>query len=238
MSRWLVISDLQIPFEANNALAFCKAVAKDLKIPLNSNDITKGGVICVGDEVDHYWGSAYAHDPNAKHTPQSEYRETFDKLMDWKKAFPSMWICDSNHGERWDRKASEAGIPDPYRQHYSRALNYPRTWRMSHKWVVECKHRFQVIHGLGYSSMYAYRMIPLHQGISTAFGHLHSSAGIAHINPTNDGSGARFGMNVGCLIDPKAYAFKYGRDSQFKSVLSIGAVVDAGLTPLLFRYNL
>lgn len=238
MSRWLVISDLQIPFEAKHALRFCKAVAKDLKIPLKSNDISEGGVICVGDELDNYWGSAYPKSPEARHTARSEFQECYDKLREWKAAFPNMWICTSNHGDRWDNRQEQAGIPLPYRKHYSVALDYPKTWRIAKKWVVNSKHRFQAIHGVGYSSMYAYRMIPLHQGVSTVFGHLHSSAGIAHINPSMDGTGQRFGMNVGSLIDVDAYAFKYGADSQFKPVLSIGAVVDNGLTPLLWRYNL
>lgn len=236
MSRWLVISDLQIPFEAAKALEFCRDVAKDLKVPLRSTDLRDGGVICVGDELDNYYGSRYPKSPEARHTARSEFQESYEKLREWKAAFPSMWICASNHGARWDDRQEEAGVPLPYRKHYTQALDYPKTWRLAKKWVINSKHRWQAIHGLGYSSMYSYRMIPLHQGISTAFGHLHSSAGIAHINPTVDGTGARWGLNSGCLVDPTAYAFKYGEDCQFKPVLSIGAVVDDGLTPLLFRY--
>lgn len=237
MSRWLVLSDLQIPFEAPQALEFCRDVAKDLKVPLKSNDIRQGGVICVGDELDNYWGSKYPKSTDARHTARSEFEEAYLKLKLWKDAFPSIWFCSSNHGDRWEHRQEDAGVPLMYRKHYAEALDYPKSWRIAKKWRVPAKHPWQAIHGLGYSSMYAYRMIPLHQGISTAFGHLHSSAGIAHIAPTNDDAGHRWGLNAGCLVDRDAYAFKYGEDSQFKPVLSIGAVVDDGLTPLLFRYN-
>jgi hypothetical protein len=237
LSRWLIVSDLQIPFEAEHALDFCKTIAKELRVPLKSQDLRQGGVICVGDELDNYWASAYPKSPEARHTARTEFQESYERIREWRAAFPHMWICTSNHGDRWDKRADDVGIPLPYRKHYSQALDYPKTWKIAKRWIVPAKHRFQAIHGVGYSSMYAYRMIPLHQGISTVFGHLHSSAGVAHISPSRDGDGDRWGMNVGSLVNREAYAFKYGADNQFKEILSAGAVVDDGLTPLLFRYN-
>jgi hypothetical protein len=227
MSRWLVISDLQIPFEAPGALDFCRRVQKDLKIQSDH-------ILCVGDEVDNYYGSDYDHDPNAEHTARQELAETQEKLKAWVKAFPFMRLAVSNHGERWAKKASRAGMLAEYVRPYQEVLGLPKTWRWADRWLVNAKHPWQLIHGLGYSSMYAYRHIPLDAGISTAFGHLHSSAGVAHITTA---TGTRWGMNCGSLIKPEAYAFKYGSDMRFKPVLSIGAVVDDGLTPLLFRYE-
>jgi hypothetical protein len=65
--------------------------------------------------------------------------------------------------------------------------------------------------------------------ISRVFGHLHSSAGIAHVNTPYKNMWA---MNVGCLIDTAAYAFEYGKWGKFMPNLGAGIIAGAGRIPM------
>jgi hypothetical protein len=240
MSRWLVLSDLQLPFEAARALPFVKAVAKEFGIDIKSqNPQRDGGVLCVGDETDHYFGSMYDHDPDALHTPVGELKLARRKVKAWGEAFPYMLVADSNHGKRWARKASKAQIPREFMRSYQEVHKMPAGWKFADEWLIKARDPFLLFHGCGYSSMYAYRHIAMDKGISTVFGHLHSSAGIAHVvtGQTEASRRTRWGMNVGCLIDPKAYVFSYGNDSKFKPWLGVGVVLDGGRMPVLVPYE-
>ncbi|MCX5657960.1 MAG: hypothetical protein NTZ48_07090 [Candidatus Omnitrophica bacterium] len=60
---------------------------------------------------------------------------------------------------------------------------------------------------------------------STVIGHMHSTGAINYLVSEND---RIFGMNVGCGIDRKTYAFEYGRELLKKPVLGCGVVTDKG----------
>jgi hypothetical protein len=227
-NRYLIVSDLQIPFEARYALKFCLAVQKDFNIPPEN-------IYCVGDEVDQYFGSLYQKSVDGHYTAAQEIKASHQKLKAWYKAFPSMKIATSNHGMRWAKKAAAAEIPSQMLKTYQEVLEAPKGWVWKDSWVINAGLRkIKLIHGLGYGGMYAYRTAPLDQGMSTVFGHLHANAGIAHINTASQ---KIYGMNVGCLIDTEAYAFNYGKDNRFKPWLGCGVIVDDGLTPMLIPYG-
>jgi len=227
LSRWLVISDLQIPFEARDSLKFCKSVQKEFKIP-NEN------ILCVGDETDQYFGGLWKKSADGWYTANQELDESRRRLRQWYRAFPLMRVAISNHGTRWARKASEAEIPSQLMRAYRDIIEAPPGWKWAEKHIIKAKYPFQIIHGLGYGGMYAYRHVPLDQGISTAFGHLHSNAGIAQV--VTEGQ-KLWGMNTGCLIDNDAYAFEYGKYNRFKPWLGCGVVLDDGRWPILVPYE-
>lgn len=228
MQRALFISDTQIPFEAPSSLPFVKAVAREFKIP-------KDAIFHVGDEVDHYFGGGWDKDPDASHTPLAEIKEARAKLKAWYAAFPSMKLAVSNHGLRWARKASAAGIPSTMMRAYQEILGAPKGWVWRDHWDIKMDRRkVHMFHGIGYSGQTAYRQAAIDKGVSVVFGHLHATAGIAHIVTDH---GQRWGMSVGCLIDAKAYAYAYSKHSKFKPWLGVGVVIDGGLTPLLIPYE-
>lgn len=221
-ARYLVIPDLQIPFHHTYALKFAKAVAKEFRIPSEN-------ILCVGDELDSYYGSSYPKNPNANHTAVQEFKEAVAHLKEWYAAFPICRVAISNHGVRWAKRASEAGIPSELMRSYREILEAPKGWIWSDEWIIKAKHRFRMIHGMGYSGMNGHRTAALDAGMSTIIGHLHSHAGIAHIKT---GGQRIWGFNAGALIDETQYAFSYGKDSRFKSVNGVGVILDDGLTPL------
>lgn len=226
--RYLVISDTQMPFEALTALEYCYYIKQHFGIP-NEN------VLHVGDEVDEYFGSLYKKDPDATHTPTSEIKETKDKIKRWASLFPLMRICESNHGMRWAKRAAEAEIPSQMMRRYQDVLETPLGWRWQRVWHINAsKKPFIMKHGMEYSGVNAYRNAAIAEGKSVVFGHLHSSAGIAHVK--TDGLDV-WGMNVGCLIDVDAYAFHYGKYNKFKPNLGVGVILDGGTTPIWLPYS-
>jgi len=230
LDRYLFISDLQIPFEAANALKFVQAVAKDFNIPTN----TQGSIYNVGDEVDHYFGGQWAKSIDGHHTALSEIETTKDRLKAWYQAFPFMRLAVSNHGLRWARKAFEAEIPSQMLIPYQKIINAPKTWVWRDRWDIFCKHPIQMIHGMGYSGQNGHRNAAIDAGMNTVIGHLHSHAGISYIKT---GGRQIWGFNTGCLIDEHAYAFEYGKHNRQKPVLGVGVVVDSGLTPIFIPYE-
>jgi hypothetical protein len=225
--RWLVISDLQVPFEASGALDFCVRLAKDFRIDQDH-------VLCVGDEVDQYFGSAFAKDPDQKISAREEIEETLARLNRWYRYFPKVKVAISNHGLRWAKRAFDAQIPSDLIRPYQEVIRAPKGWQWRHEWVIKARHPFRMIHGMGYSGMNGHRTAAIDSGISTLIGHLHSHGGVSHVN---NGSRPLWGMNVGCLIDPESFAFAYGRYSRAKPTRGVGVVVDSGKTPIFVPYD-
>lgn len=222
MSRYLIISDLQMPFEHQKALEFCIRVKNNFKIPIEN-------IYNVGDETDQYWGSQWQQDINAKHTALSEISETKEKLRPWFEAFPIMKLCTSNHGLRWQRKALQSNIPQILMRRYEEVLGCPSSWAWAKFWKVNCKHPFIVEHGDDYGTQSPHVVSAMHNSCSTIIGHHHSKASVTFIK-TN-------GLDIwavvsGCLIDFKTYAFNYARSAKLKPVLGVTVVLDDGAWPI------
>lgn len=222
MANYLVISDCQIPFEHEQALKFCYHLKKHYKI-------ADENVLNVGDELDIYHGSSFGKDPDATHTPSSELAIARDKIKQWASVFPKMKVCISNHGVRWVKKAIAAELPSQLLKGYKDIYEIPEKWVYKQSWDINEKHPFTMVHGCGYSGQAAHRTAALDAGRSIVMGHLHSHAGIAHIKTAHQ---KIWGFNTGCLIDPDAYAFNYGKDSRFKPCLGAGLIFNDGSTPV------
>lgn len=227
----LVLSDLQLPFEASKALEFCSYIKRHYGIP-NQN------VLCVGDEVDIWGGSMFAKDPNAQLSIKGEIAVVRQKVREWRAEFPHMKVCISNHGLRWVKKATAAEIPAEVIRSYHEIFDLPDTWVYKDEWRFtqsDLRMPFRMIHGLGYSGKDGHRNAALDSGISTVHGHLHSHAGIDHIRTLH---GFKiWGFNVGCLIDVESYAFQYEKNNRFKPCLGIGVIFQRGTMPVWIPYE-
>ncbi len=226
-NNYLIISDLQIPYEAPKALKFCLQVKKEFKIPDSC-------VYNVGDEVDLFHASTHPKTADYDITPKQERNITKEKMKEWGSAFPYMWLCTSNHGIRWARKASLSDIPSEILRDYADIIGAPKNWRWKDQWIIKEKNPFMVMHGLGYNGQMAHRQSAMDMGMSVCHGHLHSSAGISYITTQTQ---KIFGFNTGCLIDVNSFAFKYGKWSRFKPSLGVGVVINNGSTPIWIPYE-
>lgn len=219
---FLIIPDCQAPFQHQKTVPFLKHIANHYKIP-------SGNILNVGDETDGNFAGLYPKDPNATFTANGEIRAAQEFIAELASIFPNMLVCESNHGARWVKKATMAEIPEQLMRSYKDIFRIPETWRYAYKWTIPTKNPFQLIHGVELSGRNPYRQAAEFFSVSTAFGHLHSSAGIAYVETVDK---RIWGFNTGSLIDREQYAFKYAKGQKFKANLGCGVIFNEGSTPL------
>ena len=221
--NYICISDLQIPFEHEKALLFIKYLKKHYRVPDEN-------MICLGDEVDNFWGGMWKKSPDVTHTPTSELAESRDKLKQWYKSFPQMKVCISNHGTRWIRKACESEIPSQLLRTYSEMIDAPSGWSWHKKILIKTHKPFLAVHGDDWGSQTPHTQAALHLGMSVAMGHHHSKASVTFLQTEQLSVWAAV---CGSLIDFDSYAFEYARAAKLKPVLSALVVCNGGRVPLL-----
>jgi hypothetical protein len=224
LKNYLIIGDLQIPYQHQKALEFCRYLKKHYKI---ADDC----IYNVGDETDCYWGSLYPKNPNSIHTAKTELEAARDILKQWYSAFPKVKLAYSNHGLRWVKKATHAEIPSEMLREYREILRAPMGWQWAEQWIVHDKHGFKVVHGHRYSGLSATRNMLIDSAMSVAHGHYHSGAQTVWLN-THD-KGLMWACNVGSLIDVEQVAFDYEKKNRFKPILSSAVILDHGRVPII-----
>ncbi len=208
----LVIGDTHLPFEHPKYLEFCKEIQWKCKC---------AKVVHIGDLVDNHAISYHEHDPDGW-SPAHEMEETDKHLAQWFKAFPKLYFCYGNHDRIPDRKGKTVGLPSRCFRSFRDMWSLPKTWQDDFEWVID---KVLYKHGTGFAGKYAHVAAAERARMKTVIGHTHSSGGIEYLVSSKD---CIFGMNVGCGIDTKRYAFAYGRDFPRKPVLGCGVVTDGG----------
>ena len=212
MSNTLIIGDTHLPFEHRYYLEFCKQTQKKFNCKQ---------IVHIGDLVDNHAISYHEHDPDGW-SPSEEMEETDEHLKEWFKAFPKVKLCRGNHDSLVDRKGKTVGLPRRCFQSYREIWGLPKRWKDAFEFELN---GVLYKHGTGYSGKYGHVQAAIDARQSTVIGHLHSSAGIEWLANSRE---IIFGMNVGCGIDRKKYAFSYGKDFRRKPILSCGVVTDNG----------
>lgn len=221
--NYLLVPDLQIPFEHPKALEHCLYLQRHYKIK-------KENIYCLGDELDQLYGGLYKKDPNANLSAMTEIMISHEKLKAWYAAFPICKIVISNHGTRWFRKAFEAEIPSVLLRKYEEVIEAPKSWVWQKRFIVEgSKQKFIVEHGDDWGGQTPAAKAALHYGMSFACGHHHSKMQIIHQTTALQKT---WSMVTGCLIDFDSYAFNYARAHSHKPVIGAGVVLNGGTTPI------
>jgi len=208
----LVIGDTHIPFEIKNYLDFCLDIQKRVRCSI---------VIHIGDLVDNHAISYHEHDPNG-YSPKDEIIEAKNCLRNWFKAFPRVFLCRGNHDRMVDRKGRTVGLPDCVFRPFRDIWDLPKYWQDDFSWTID-----NVIfeHGTGYFGDFAHIKAAMNNRQSTVIGHTHHSLAGGYTANEKD---RVWGMNVGCGINRKTYAFEYGRDFTKKPLVGCGVVTDNG----------
>lgn len=209
----LVIADTHLPFEKEGYLDFCLKIKDKYKC---------GTIIHIGDEIDNCAISQYAKDPDG-FSAGSEAELAQQSILDWYKAFPDVKVCIGNHSNRMFRLAHESGIPKRFLKTYEEMWNAPRGWRWADSWDILGVH---YTHGTGGSGPNAALKRAIQLRRSVVIGHIHTEATIQYNVSAID---AIWGMQVGCGVDDKAYAFHYAKDNTKKSIVSCGVVLNGEL---------
>jgi len=212
LHRVLVIPDLHIPFQREEALSFCKKVYKEYQCDT---------VVQVGDFLDQYAFTRFTRNPDADGA-ELELRKAKKALKKWYSAFPMVYITLGNHDMRMAKRAVEGGIPHWVLESLHNLLEMPATWVLKDHVEID---NVLYTHGEGYTG--DPKKAVSKAGQSVVYGHTHK-AGIAH---TATRKQRLFGMNVGCLVDENSYAFEYSKKMVERGMLGVGVVID-GEIPL------
>jgi len=208
----LVISDTHIPFEHRHYLEFCVETKKKFKCSV---------VRHIGDLVDNHAISYHDTDPNG-YSAEEEAKEADKHLKSWFKAFPNLQLCIGNHDPLVERKSLTYGLPQRVIKEFQDIWHLPKGWE--YKWQYQ-DNKVKYFHGLGFGGKYPHVNAAIGNRQSVVIGHFHTVAGVEWMASERD---IIFAMAVGCGIDRKTYAFKYGKDFIRKPILSCGVVLNNG----------
>lgn len=204
-----IIGDLHAPFVHPMYLRFIKDTFAAWRVDR---------VHFVGDVVDLHALSFWDHDPNGM-SAEDEARSAAKNVKQWHRSFPDATICIGNHDERHYRVARKNGLPDRYLRSYADVWETPSwNWRFEH--VID---GVLYEHGTATSGKDAALNLAIQKRTSVCIGHVHSYGGVKwHANYRN----LVFGLNAGCGIDCRAYAFAYGKAFPVRPTLGCGIVID------------
>ncbi len=217
-----IIGDTHIPFERPDYLNFCIEIFDRCKCKI---------IIHIGDLVDNHAISYHEHDPNGK-SPADEIRESKEHLKRWFGAFPEVYLCLGNHDRLVFRKSKTYGIPNEALKSFREMWSLPIGWQDSFGWEF---YGVRFIHGTGLSGERAHVKAAERNRQPTVIGHIHHTLAGEYLVSEKD---RIYGMNVGCGIDRKTYAFEYGRDLLKKPSLGCGVITDKGKYWQVFAMDL
>lgn len=214
----IVIGDLHEPFCLEGYLEECRKVQERFDC---------GRVIFIGDCIDSYWESFYDKDIDAPLTQQQERQQALTKLKEWYTVFPEATVTVGNHTLRYYRKGNKFGIhPDHFRP-LDEILKAPKTWNFVNEIIIDNVLYRHGATGHAFTNAQKERM-------SVVEGDKHT---LGYVQWSSSRKDNIFGMQVGCGVDIKKFAFNYAKNTSKKPVIGCGVVLDRGQTPLFIKMN-
>ena len=208
-NRVLVIGDIHEPCARDGYLEFCKDIERKHKT---------NKTVFVGDIVDWHGISFHARTAEAPGV-LDEYYLAHGCIQDWYKAFPKATVTIGNHDDRIRRVAESVNIPSKFIRNDNEIWGTPN-WDWVDNVIIDDVY---YMHGIGHSGTHPAYNAARQMCMSVCMGHVHSTAGIKWMASPQK---RWFGMDVGCGVDDKKYAFAYGKNNKKKSVLGCGVVID------------
>jgi len=209
MARLGIIADLHEPFTHPLYREFVQDVFAEWAVDK---------VHFIGDVVDNHATSFWTSHPDGM-SAGDEVEATIRAIQPWHKLFPVATVNIGNHDERHARIAQKAGLSLRFLKDYAKVWETPGwDWKFTHS--ID---GVDLLHGTGNSGKDAAINLAVNRRNSTVIGHTHTWGGVKWHTSHRD---RIFGLNVGCGIDVKAYAFEYGRDFKVRPTLGCAVVLD------------
>lgn len=209
----LLVGDLHAPFTLDGYIDFNRDLQKKYDC---------GTVILVGDIVDGHSWSFHTHDVDGM-SVRDELTAAIKQLKDWYKVFPVASVLFGNHDLLIARKAREYGLSQIFLKYFGDIVEAPQTWSFVHEIYKD-----NVLYTHGSVGNAIRRATQIRH--SVAQGHLHSESFVEWSVSEID---AIFGLQVGCGIDRKKYAFEYANQLTKKPIVSSGVVLNKGSLPII-----
>ena len=208
----LVIGDLHAPFILENYLEHCRAQQEKFNC---------GTVVFIGDLIDGSSWSYHEHNPDGMGQSE-EISAAQSQLNDWFQVFPEAKVTLGNHDLLIIRKMRTIGLSGKFMKDFGEIWGAPKTWEFGHEFFLN---GVKYIHGDKGNAI----KVAKETRISTVQGHLHTQAFVEWSVSEKD---RLFGLQVGCGLDRKAYAFEYAKPFPKKPVIGCAVVVDSGKLPI------
>lgn len=218
----LIISDTHEPYTHPKYFDFVRKQRDIFKCEM---------IVHIGDVFDNNSINYHEKDPDG-HSPVKEFELAYESSRKWIKEFPILKVCSGNHDLLPIRQVQTAGLPRLLLRTNNEIWDLPKTWEWELYYEID-----GVIyqHGTGKSGKYAYTNWAIENLQSTVTGHVHSASGVSFQTSRHH---RIFGMGVGCGIDLKSFAFKYGENFARRPILGCGVVVNEGTLPIFIPMEL
>ena len=214
-SRILVIPDQHAPYHHPDAIEFLTDVAAQIQ-PTR--------IINLGDETDGHALSMHDSDPNLD-SAGAELANAKKFLKELATLFPTMDVCHSNHGSLVYRRAYKFGIPVEYIKSYRDILfdnNLGDGWSWQEKVKLTLPNGTKAL--FQHQSSGDILANAAHERANIIQGHEHGRFFLSYRSST---TALYWAMTSGCLINPKALAFAYGKLFPKKPILGCSAIIDS-----------
>lgn len=213
----LAIGDLHIPYQHPDAIDWLIALNEKYKFQK---------IISLGDEIDLHSFSFHTHDPDLL-SPGHELEAAIKTLQPLYKEFPTMDICESNHGSLAYRRSKHFGLPARVMRSYGDIISAPKEW----KWHFEI--RMQLSNGQRLLAHHSYGsnilLASQRRGDNLLSGHIHNKFSLEH---WSNEERTFFAAQTGCLVDDTSLAMAYNKGTVNRPMLGSVAVFD-GVPKLL-----
>lgn len=203
----LVLSDSHTPWADLEVYKQAKDFNKSFKADL---------VISTGDLIDAKAFSRFPKEPEDD-GPAVEWSKAVDQCKEIEKLFPEIIILNSNHDRRYLKKASDSGLPRFMLKTLSELVPCKKwNWHLGPNPLIVDNIAF--IHGDEYPGQPIAKAQVL--GKNLVQGHSHQS--IIQYKQVFDRQ--IWGMDVGCMIDPKGAGFNYASNMLSKVWVGFGYI--------------
>ena len=214
MSRVLVISDLQAPFQHHESIPFLQGLYRKHKC---------NEVVCIGDPYDaKFLKYLSINDPMSANQQHEESLSFFKRLY---KAFPEVKVCNCNHTvERLESVAQGASIPKFMLKTPKEFMEAPDGWIWADQWIIDDVH---YSHGHKWGGKYAHIKALETKHRSSVIGH-HPILSVRYFVV---GGVSKFAMGVGALtIDANdarmGWGMKYSKKYATEMPIGAGVVIE------------
>jgi predicted phosphodiesterase len=205
-----IIGDTHEPFCHKDYLNFCSDTFNKYRV---------NQIVHIGDLVDNHAISFHDHDPNGYSSGQ-EAELAQKALQKWYKTFDKVSVLIGNHCKLPYRQGVSKNIPAKFLKTYEDVWEAPKGWQWYNDLEID---HVRYTHGTGSSGQNGAINRAIRSRQSSVIGHIHSFGGVNYHASEND---IIFGLNVGCGIETRAYAFEYGKPFVNKPTLGCGVVIN------------
>jgi predicted MPP superfamily phosphohydrolase len=222
----LTISDLHIPYHHEDSFAFLEALKDRFEPEI---------VVNLGDFVDNHNISFHDSDPDLL-SAGDELQSARQHCQELENIFPKMKVIGSNHGDLPARKFLAHGLPKNMLKTQNDIYGVGAGWEFVDDFTIDTHSKYlpdmYFTHGIRVDALAVARQ----RGQRVVQGHYHESFRVQYAGNPNT---LLWGVNAGCLIDPKSLAYSYNKLNLNRPILGT-CVISKGLpilVPMILNKN-